>query len=132
MGEFIVCIVVDILRHIPVEIYQRGCVSRVRGPARRLLAILNSSELIVLDPKISLQDFKRSKESQYILISLSPSGIERAEASGIGADKPAASAAPAIALFLKKLRRCARCSLAMQASFEMFSDQSPGRVIAPI
>ena len=73
MGELIIGIIVDILRHIAVEFHQCSGVSRVPAPAR-LFGILNSAKFVVLDPEIRLQDLNAAKS---LNISISPLGIER-------------------------------------------------------
>jgi hypothetical protein len=62
VAELILGIVVDILRHVRIEVVQRRGVGRApsRGEAGEF-AILNSSEFGVLQPEIALDEFDRGQ-----------------------------------------------------------------------
>ncbi len=63
MREFILGIIVDILRHVPIEISERRGVRTIAAAAGDF-AILDAPELIVLQPKIALDLFDGRQESQ--------------------------------------------------------------------
>jgi len=63
VGELIVGIVVDVIGHVVINRLQGFGVSFVPASAGDLV-ILNSSEFVVLLPKIGLENFGCSKESE--------------------------------------------------------------------
>ena len=63
MADFIVSVVVYVLRHVLVEHLQGLGVSVVPASAGHL-TILNSAQLIVLAPKVGLDDLSGCKPSQ--------------------------------------------------------------------
>jgi hypothetical protein len=63
VGALILGIIMDILIHIPIQDFQGFGVDWIASSAW-FFAVLDSTELIVLDPKIGLEDFRRSRESE--------------------------------------------------------------------
>ena len=59
MAHFIVGVVGNVLRHVPIELFQRSDVEKTR-PARHF----HASEFVILLPEISLDDLRRSREPQ--------------------------------------------------------------------
>jgi hypothetical protein len=70
MGEFILGVVVDVLVHVAVELFQSLGILRTAAPAGDL-TVLYASELVVLLPQIGLQDFECGKEAENVDVSLS-------------------------------------------------------------
>jgi hypothetical protein len=62
VAELIIGIVVDILRHVRIEVLQRRGVSRAPATAGDF-AILDPSEFVVLQPEIGLDLLNRRQES---------------------------------------------------------------------
>jgi hypothetical protein len=72
VSEFIVGVVVDVLRHIGVEDFKSGSVGWISAPAWDF-AVLNAPEFVVLYAEVSLQDFRRCREPKQSRISGSKS-----------------------------------------------------------
>jgi hypothetical protein len=56
MADFVVGIVVNVLRKVIVNCRKRGSVGGVAAPSRNF-PVLNSPEFVVLNPEISFEDF---------------------------------------------------------------------------
>ena len=56
MAELVVGVIGDVLRHVAVEVRERGHVRRV--------AAVHSTELVVLLPEVALDELRRGEESQ--------------------------------------------------------------------
>src|SRR5438105_9945052 len=63
MSALILVVVVDVYIHILIERYQSFGVGWIPSSAR-FFAVLDSSEFVILDPEIGLQDFRRRRESE--------------------------------------------------------------------
>ena len=61
--ELILGVVVDVLRHVFVEHFQRRGVRRTAASARNL-AVLDAAELVVLLPEVGLQDLRGRQKPQ--------------------------------------------------------------------
>ena len=70
MGEFIVCIVVDVLGHIGVQHRKSGSVGWIPA-ATWNFAVLDPPKFVVLHPKVGLQDFRCCREPKQGRISSS-------------------------------------------------------------
>src|SRR6185437_5638938 len=66
--EFVLGVVMDILRHISIKIRKCASIGFVSGPSRNLL-VLDSSKLIVLLPQIGFEDFKCGKKAENAHVS---------------------------------------------------------------
>ncbi len=64
MGSLILGVIVDVLIHVPVEDFQGIRVIWIPASVR-LLAVLDTAELVVLDPEIGLEDLRRGREPQH-------------------------------------------------------------------
>ncbi len=63
MGEFVLGVVVNVLRHVTVDLRQQIDIRLVSAPCR-LFRVVNAAELVVLLPKIGFEDFERRKEAE--------------------------------------------------------------------
>src|SRR5215472_8712247 len=63
VGELILGVVVDVLRHVGVQLLQRSGIS-LAATAARDLVVLDAAELVVLLPEVGLEDLKRREESE--------------------------------------------------------------------
>ena len=63
MGEFIIRVVVDVYRHVPIKDFEGGGIGCIASPAWNF-AVLDSSEFVVLDPKVGLEYFRRRCEPE--------------------------------------------------------------------
>jgi hypothetical protein len=63
VGELILGIIMDVLVHVPIQNFQGFGVDRISRAARNF-AVWDSSEFIVLDPEIGLEDFRRRREPE--------------------------------------------------------------------
>jgi hypothetical protein len=69
VGDFILGVVVDVLRHVGVELLHR--LGKLRIPAAAWhLAVLDTRKLVVLLPQIGLDNFGRSQEAENVNVSL--------------------------------------------------------------
>src|SRR5207302_7954229 len=96
--ELVLCVVVDVLRHVFVEDFERFRVGRVAAAARHL-AVLHAAELVVLLPEVGLEDLGGGEESQdrrSPLLSLVDGGLS-ASASAIRPSGPIPAPTPTAA-----------------------------------
>ena len=63
MADLVVCVVRDVLRHVPVEILEGRDVGGVSG-VRIVVVVHLSAELVVLLPQISLDKFDGRRKSE--------------------------------------------------------------------
>ena len=63
MSALILGVVVDVYIHILIEHFQCFGVGWISSSAS-FFAVLNSSEFVILDPEIGLQDFRRRREPE--------------------------------------------------------------------
>lgn len=63
MGDLVIRIVVDILREICVKNFELFGVLRISGSPRNFV-VLNAAKLVILNPKISFEDFSSSSEPE--------------------------------------------------------------------
>src|SRR5258706_3354995 len=68
MGKLILGVVVDILRHVHIQNLESGCVECTPTPARHL-AILDSSEFVVLYPQICFEGLRGGEEPEDCRVS---------------------------------------------------------------
>ena len=68
MGEFVVGVVMDVLRHVGVEYRERVGVVRVAAPAGDF-TVLNATELVVLLPEVGFERLERGQEPENRRIS---------------------------------------------------------------
>jgi hypothetical protein len=68
VGDLVVGVVVDVLGKVAVEDFQFGGIDRIASTALNLF-VPDSSELVVLQPKICLQDFGGGGKSQQGCVS---------------------------------------------------------------
>ncbi len=64
MGELIIGVVVDVYGHVFVKDFQGLGVVWI-ATAAWYLAVLDSSEFVVLDPKVGLEYFRRGREPEH-------------------------------------------------------------------
>src|SRR5262249_17907996 len=74
VGELILSVIVNILGHVTVQILKGSCILWIPAPPRNF-AILDSSEFVVLLPKISFEGFKGGQESENGHISFGETDI---------------------------------------------------------
>jgi hypothetical protein len=63
VAELVVGVVVDVLRHVAVEVEDRRGVERIAA-APRHFSVLDATELVVLLPEVALDDLDRGQEPQ--------------------------------------------------------------------
>ena len=63
MSSLILGIIMDVLVHVPIKNFQGFGVDRISCAARNF-TVWDSSQLIVLDPEISLEDFRSRREPE--------------------------------------------------------------------
>src|SRR5439155_23798122 len=68
MGEFIVGVVVDVYGHILIEDFNGIRIAWIPGSARDFV-VLDSSEFVVLNPKVGLEYFRRRCEPEQGCVS---------------------------------------------------------------
>jgi hypothetical protein len=90
VGDLVVGVVVDVLRHVRVQNRQRRRVRGVSGPAWDFV-VLDGAELVVLLPEIGLESLEGRRDRRSASSPLD--SLLRAEASGTSANSPAPSAA---------------------------------------
>src|SRR5260370_37199175 len=69
MREFVLGVVMNILRHISVDLYKQISVGLIAASSWDF-TVLDSAELVVLLPQIGFKDFKRSKKAQNIYVAV--------------------------------------------------------------
>jgi hypothetical protein len=69
MREFVLGVVMNILRHVRVERYKEVSVGLVAASAWDFV-VLDSTELVVLLPQIGFKDFERRKKAQNIYVAV--------------------------------------------------------------
>ena len=64
MGEFVVSIGVDILPPVVINGGEQSSISRIAAASGDFAGVGNTAEFVVLDPKISFEDFRGGNEAQ--------------------------------------------------------------------
>ena len=64
MGEFVICVVVDVLGHVHIELLNGRGVETVAAAARDFACVRDTSQLVVLHPKVGLEDLRRGREPE--------------------------------------------------------------------
>ena len=65
MGEFIVRVVVDVLRHITIKDLKSAGIGRISAAAWNFARVWNTAEFVVLNPEVRFENFGRGSESQH-------------------------------------------------------------------
>jgi hypothetical protein len=74
VSDLVIGVVVDVLREVRVKVLKLGSVGRISTPVRHLF-VLDSSEFVVLHPKIAFQDLGCSRKSEQSGVSLAESAL---------------------------------------------------------
>src|SRR5947207_8141099 len=69
MGPLILGVVVDVLIHVPVQLFHCVGVIRISGAAW-FFAVLNSGEFVVLNPEIGFENFRCGGEPEKSSVAL--------------------------------------------------------------
>jgi len=83
MRKLVLGVVMNILRHIPVDLYEQISVGLVAASSWDF-TILDSAELVVLLPQIGFKDFKRRKKAQNIYVAVCGPVVEVVVLSRVG------------------------------------------------